>query len=140
MLSVEIAVKEALLARGESHFTDQEFPPNDRSLFMDPDNPPSKLQVVSEWMRPTDIVKEKHLGNHPCLFSGVANSSDVCQERLSDCWFLSAVAVLTEVSRISEVIITPEYNQEGIYTVRFCIQKGPLEQHLESNKFPVFKI
>ncbi|PHT61444.1 Calpain-type cysteine protease DEK1 [Capsicum annuum] len=122
MLSVEIAVKEALLARGESHFTDQEFPPNDRSLFMDPDNPPSKLQVVSEWMRPTDIVKEKHLGNHPCLFSGVANSSDVCQGRLGDCWFLSAVAVLTEVSRISEVIITPVYNQEGIYTVRFCIQ------------------
>ncbi|PHT33233.1 Calpain-type cysteine protease DEK1 [Capsicum baccatum] len=124
MLSVEIAVKEALLARGESHFTGQEFPPNDRSLFMDPDNPPSKLQVVSEWMRPTDIVKEKHLGNHPCLFSGVANSSDVCQGRLGDCWFLSAVAVLTEVSRISEVIISPEYNQEGIYTVRFCIQGG----------------
>ncbi|KAK4725636.1 hypothetical protein R3W88_030553 [Solanum pinnatisectum] len=122
MLSVEIAVKEALLARGESHFTDQEFPPNDRSLFMDPDHPPSKLQVVSEWMRPTDIVKEKHLDSHPCLFSGVANSSDVCQGRLGDCWFLSAVAVLTEVSRISEVIITPEYNQEGIYTVRFCIQ------------------
>ncbi|KAM3222921.1 hypothetical protein P3L10_022191 [Capsicum annuum] len=38
-------VKEALLARGESQFTDQEFPPNDRSLFTDPDNPPSKLQV-----------------------------------------------------------------------------------------------
>ncbi|PHT61179.1 hypothetical protein T459_34971, partial [Capsicum annuum] len=122
MLSVEIAVKEALLARGESHFTDQEFPPNDRSLFMDPDNPPSKLQVVSEWMRPTDIVKEKHLGNHLCLFSGVSNSSDGCQGRLGDCWFLSAVAVLMEVSRISKVIITPEYNHEGIYTVRFCIQ------------------
>lgn len=44
------------------------------------------------------------------------------QGRLGDCWFLSAVAVLTEVSRISEVIITPEYNEEGIYTVRFCIQ------------------
>jgi hypothetical protein len=26
------------------------------------------------------------------------------------------------MSRISEVIITPEYNDEGIYTVRFCIQ------------------
>ncbi|PHT97043.1 hypothetical protein BC332_34030 [Capsicum chinense] len=84
-------------------------------------------EVVSEWMRPTDIVKEKHLGNHPCLFSGVANSSDVCQGRLGDCWFLSAVAVLTEVSRISEVIITPEYNQEGIYTVRFCIQASENE-------------
>lgn len=47
------------------------------------------------------------------------------QGRLGDCWFLSAVAVLTEASRISEVIITPEYNDEGIYTVRFCIQVLP---------------
>ncbi|KAK4492216.1 hypothetical protein RD792_003016 [Penstemon davidsonii] len=122
MRSVELAVKEALLARGEPNFTDQEFPPNDRSLFVDPEHPPSKLQVVSEWMRPIEIVKEKHLDSSPCLFSGTANPSDVCQGRLGDCWFLSAVAVLTEVSRISEVIITPDYNEEGIYTVRFCIQ------------------
>ncbi|KAK9274194.1 hypothetical protein L1049_019008 [Liquidambar formosana] len=122
MLSVELAVKEALCARGESHFTDQEFPPNDQSLFLDPDNPPSKLQVVSQWMRPVEIVKESHLDSPPCLFSGAANPSDVCQGRLGDCWFLSAVAVLTEVSRISEVIITPDYSEEGIYTVRFCIQ------------------
>lgn len=122
MLSVELAVKENLLAKGEAHFTDQEFPPNDRSLFVDPDNPPSKLQVVSKWMKPTEIVTENQLGSPPCLFSGDANPSDVCQGRLGDCWFLSAVAVLTEVSRISEVIITPEYNEEGIYTVRFCIQ------------------
>ncbi|KAL8058113.1 hypothetical protein ABFS82_04G226000 [Erythranthe guttata] len=122
MRSVELAVKEALLARGEVHFTDQEFPPSDRSLFVDPGNPPPKLQVVSQWMRPDEIVKEKHLNCSPCLFSGTANPSDVCQGRLGDCWFLSAVAVLTEVSRISEVIITPDYNEEGIYTVRFCIQ------------------
>ena len=44
------------------------------------------------------------------------------QGRLGDCWFLSAVAVLAEVSQVSKVIITPEYNDEGIYTVRFCIQ------------------
>ncbi|KAL7174700.1 hypothetical protein ACSBR2_033859 [Camellia fascicularis] len=122
MLSVELAVKEALSARGETHFTDQEFPPNGRSLFVDPEHPPLKLQVVSEWMRPTEIVKESNLDSRPCLFSGAANPSDVCQGRLGDCWFLSAVAVLTEVSQISEVIITPEYNEEGIYTVRFCIQ------------------
>ncbi|KAK1309862.1 hypothetical protein QJS10_CPA08g01351 [Acorus calamus] len=122
ILSVETAVKEALRFRGEAHFTDQEFPPIDRSLFMDPANPPVKLQVVSEWMRPIDIVKEICADYLPCLFSGSANPSDVCQGRLGDCWFLSAVAVLTEASRISEVIITPEYNEEGIYTVRFCIQ------------------
>ncbi|CAL9189957.1 unnamed protein product [Musa hybrid cultivar] len=122
MLSVEMAVKEALLAKGETHFTDQDFPPNDRSLYVDPVNPPQKLQVVSEWMRPTDLVKIRCISSRPCLFSGFVNSSDVCQGRLGDCWFLSAVAVLTEVSRISEVIITPEFNEEGIYTVRFCIQ------------------
>ncbi|XP_057954854.1 calpain-type cysteine protease DEK1 [Malania oleifera] len=122
MLSVELAVKEALSARGENHFTDQEFPPNEQSLFVDPENPPSKLLVVSKWMRPIEMVKANHVESHPCLFSGAANPSDVCQGRLGDCWFLSAVAVLTEVSRISEVIITPEYNEEGIYTVRFCIQ------------------
>ncbi|KAJ4822515.1 Calpain-type cysteine protease dek1 [Turnera subulata] len=122
MLSVESAVKEALSARGEEHFTDQEFPPSDQSLYVDPENPPTKLQVVSEWKRPAEIVKESRLDSLPCLFSGLADPSDVCQGRLGDCWFLSAVAVLTEVSRISEVIITPEYNEEGIYTVRFCIQ------------------
>lgn len=122
MLSVEMAVKEALSARDERNFTDQEFPPNDRSLYVDPGNPPLKLQVVSEWMRPDDIVKESSISSRPCLFSGSVNSSDVCQGRLGDCWFLSAVAVLTDVSRISDVIITPEYNEEGIYTVRFCIQ------------------
>ncbi|KNA16830.1 hypothetical protein SOVF_085410 [Spinacia oleracea] len=122
MLSVEMAVKEAVAARGEKHFTDQEFPPNNQSLFVDPEKPPPKLQVVSEWMRPKEIVKEIREDTFPCLFSGQANPSDVCQGHLGDCWFLSAVAVLAEVSRISEVIITPEYNEEGIYTVRFCIQ------------------
>lgn len=122
MLSIELAVKEALSSRGEKHFTDHEFPPNDQSLFIDPGNPPSKLQVVSQWMRPADIVKEGRIDSQPCLFSGAANPSDVCQGRLGDCWFLSAVAVLTEVSQISDVIITPDYNEEGIYTVRFCIQ------------------
>lgn len=103
MLSVEMAVKEALSARGERNFTDQEFPPNDRSLYVDPGNPPPKLQasfpnqnciiniiyltinvcilsqVVSEWMRPADIVKESSISSRPCLFSGSVNSSDVCQ-------------------------------------------------------------
>ncbi|KAJ4808103.1 Calpain protease [Rhynchospora pubera] len=122
MLSVEAAVRDSLLAKGETHFTDLEFPPNERSLFVDPVNPPPKLQVVSEWLRPTDIVRESCIVSRPCLFSGSVNSSDVCQGRLGDCWFLSAVAVLTEMSRISEVIITPDFNEEGIYTVRFCIQ------------------
>ena len=43
MLSVELAIKEALYARGETRFTDQEFPPNDHSLFVDPANPPTNF-------------------------------------------------------------------------------------------------
>ncbi|CAM8889204.1 unnamed protein product [Rhodiola kirilowii] len=122
MLSVEIAVKEALSAKGETQFTDQEFPPVDQSLYVDPENPPARLQVVSQWLRPREIMGKSQQGARPFLYSGPANPSDVCQGRLGDCWFLSAVAVLTEASKISEVIITPEYNEEGIYTVRFCIQ------------------
>lgn len=30
-------------------------------------------------MRPTEIVKERRLDFQPCLFSGAANPSDVCQ-------------------------------------------------------------
>jgi hypothetical protein len=81
MLSVERAVREALIAKGERNFTDQEFPPDDRSLFVDPMNPSLKLQVVSEWMRPSDIAKEVSISSQPCLFSGSVNSSDVCQVR-----------------------------------------------------------
>eukprot|EP00250_Pteridium_aquilinum_P020316 c24782_g3_i2 orf=517-6945(-) len=122
MLLVELAVKEDLAARNETHFTDQEFPPSPPSLFIDPDKPSAKLQVVKEWTRPKDLLRETGNSQEPCLFVGNANASDVCQGRLGDCWFLSAVAVLTEASRIGEVIITPSYNEEGIYTVRFCIQ------------------
>lgn len=56
------------------------------------------------------------------------------QGRVGDCWFLSAVAVLTEASRISDVMITPEYNEEGIYTVRFCIQVSDYMFHVASKK------
>lgn len=45
MQAVELAVKEALLARGEKRFTDQEFPPSDQSLFVDTNHPSAKLQV-----------------------------------------------------------------------------------------------
>lgn len=45
MQAVELAIKEALVARGEKRFTDQEFPPSDQSLFVDTDHPAAKLQV-----------------------------------------------------------------------------------------------
>ncbi|EFJ08518.1 hypothetical protein SELMODRAFT_236021 [Selaginella moellendorffii] len=122
MRSVELAVKEALAARGELQFTDQEFPPTNQSLFINPEQPLPKLQVVQQWVRPAELVRDIGTNARPRLFEGFTKPADVCQGRLGDCWFLSAVAVLTAASRISEVIITPEYNEEGIYTVRFCIQ------------------
>lgn len=45
MRAVELAVKEALAARGETHFTDQEFPPTNQSLYVDPEHPLPKFQV-----------------------------------------------------------------------------------------------
>jgi hypothetical protein len=48
MQAVELAVKEALAARGETRFTDQEFPPTEQSLYVDPDHPPARLQVCPQ--------------------------------------------------------------------------------------------
>lgn len=79
MRAVELAVREALAARGESKFTDQEFPPSDHSLFVNPSNPLPKLQVVSEWERPDKVLRDAGVDARPSLFSGPPNASDVCQ-------------------------------------------------------------
>eukprot|EP00850_Spirogloea_muscicola_P001412 SM000005S17209 [mRNA] locus=s5:799256:809791:+ [translate_table: standard] len=122
MRLLEAAVRQALRSGGELHFTDADFPPSPSSLHLNPSHPLPKLRGVSQWMRPSQFLLQSGSSAQPSLFSSTLNASDVCQGRLGDCWFLSAVAVLTEASRISNVIITPEYNEEGIYTVRFCIQ------------------
>ena len=117
MCFVELTVKEDSVARGEAHFRDQEFPSSNQSVFIDPENTTTKLQVVSELMRSYELVKENCGDLYPCLFIREANPSDVCQGRLGDDWFLSTVVVLTEASHISKVIITPQYNEEGVYMV-----------------------
>eukprot|EP00850_Spirogloea_muscicola_P009608 SM000054S18094 [mRNA] locus=s54:393511:404012:+ [translate_table: standard] len=122
MRLLEAAVRQTLRSGGELHFTDADFPPSPSSLHLNPSHPLPKLRGVSQWMRPSQFLLQSGSSAQPSLFSSTLNASDVCQGRLGDCWFLSAVAVLTEASRISNVIITPEYNEEGIYTVRFCIQ------------------
>ena len=114
MRSVELVVNEDLVARGEAHFTNQEFPLSNQSLFIDPENPTAKLQVVSEWMQSYELVKENCGDLYPCLFAGATNPSNVCQGRLGDCWFLSSVEVLIEALCISKVIINPQYNEEGV--------------------------
>ena len=43
MRSVELVVNEDLVARGEEHFTDHDFPLSNQSLFIDPKNPTAKL-------------------------------------------------------------------------------------------------
>lgn len=71
MLSVELAVKEALTVKGETHFTDQEFPPSDQSLYLDPLNPPQKLLVgfldsyslLRGYVFPSPLSYFSHLSN-----------------------------------------------------------------------------
>ncbi|KAG0456570.1 hypothetical protein HPP92_024358 [Vanilla planifolia] len=88
-----MAVKEGLLARGKHISLTRSFPPNDHSLYVDPGHPPTK-----------------------CRFHKFV----LCLGPFGRLLVLSAV-VLTDVSRILKVVITQDYN-EGIYTIRFCIQ------------------
>ena len=43
MRSVELVVNVDLVARGEAHFTDHDFPLSNQSLFIDLENPIAKL-------------------------------------------------------------------------------------------------
>ena len=36
-------------------------------------------QVVNEWLRPEEVLREQGQNSRPCLFAGPANPSDVCQ-------------------------------------------------------------
>ncbi|GBG77348.1 hypothetical protein CBR_g23680 [Chara braunii] len=101
-------------------FTDEQFPPCPKSLFINSSRPLQKLLAVNDWDRAENVFKKAN--KKPRLFSGPTKPQDVRQGALGDCWFLSAVAVLTEEREIKDVVITPEYNEEGIYTFRFCIQ------------------
>ncbi|KAL6740098.1 hypothetical protein Aduo_013485 [Ancylostoma duodenale] len=93
-------------------FVDPEFPATDSSLYYD-ERPKGKI----EWKRPSDIVE------NPQFIVGETSTFDVEQGGLGDCWFMAAVATLTQVEELFYRVVLPDQsfteNYAGIFHFRF---------------------
>jgi len=85
-------IKAGCLERGEL-FVDEEFPPDDGSLWF------SERQYGIEWKRPHELVEE------PSLMEGGGDRFDVNQGELGDCWLLAAMANLTMDKRVRARVV-----------------------------------
>lgn len=98
-----------------SHFVDYHFPPSESSINLGKaDNP--YLEVV-HWRRPKDFFTGKFE-----IFHQIIEPNDILQGKLGDCWFMSAVASLSERPElVQRLFITRKVNRKGIYRLRFCV-------------------
>jgi hypothetical protein len=116
---------------GSGPWTDDVFPPNRNSLlgldsqgkFIDKDCEEDQWTIDNEiqpdqvvWKRARDIAE---LGPDCQLFSDGIDANDVQQGGLGTCYFLSAIAAITEFpSLIKDLLFkTKQANERGIYEV-----------------------
>jgi len=126
-------------------FVDPHFPPNDNSIqakdannnWIDPEAGPSKFEdlkgVDIEWKRASEIFS-KYL-----IFDDTIAFDDVKQGSLGNCYFLSAIAAMTEFPNlIYQIFRTKEVNTEGYYEVVMFID-GEWQVVILDDYFPVRK-
>lgn len=118
-------------------FKDQTFPASNRSIFINGDSfsrntiallPDQQTSLTSinnqiQWLRPDQIIADDWSENSRTSWTVFRDPkpNDVLQGALGDCWFITALSVLAEESKyLKRVLITQQYNYEGIYCVRLC--------------------
>ena len=111
-------VQEICATYGKS-FIDYSFPPNDSSLYkaLAPGEKAGK-RIAVEWKRPKDFMQ----GDFHIFHEGI-EPGDIRQGALGDCWFLCAIAALTEFPILVEDLFpedSKDVNDAGVYNVRFC--------------------
>ena len=107
-------------------FTDNDFPANTQSLLdTENDNGGIDSKTISfyksiVWRRLSDVYEEVEGGME--LFKSGIEPGDVKQGRLADCYFLSCLSALAEVSgRVESMFNTKEVNAAGIYSINFYV-------------------
>jgi hypothetical protein len=104
--------------------------------WTDPDFNYEPLRVGSntvEWRRADEIV------DTPGLLSEELSPADVVQGWINNCYFLSAVACLTErPHRIRQLFEREEYNPNGYYLCRLTFN-GVYQEVMVDDLFPVFR-
>ncbi|XP_055333295.1 calpain-15-like [Paramacrobiotus metropolitanus] len=127
--------------RDKNPFVDDRFPPVNASLSIC--KPPSEFAKVQTWLRPSQLRQSPVNGVVPLnrrdawTVCRTPLASDIRQGILGDCWFLCSLSVVAErPALIYNVLLTKEYNKEGAYLIRLCID-GLWKVILVDDLFPV---
>lgn len=118
----EIAIQREL-ELGESLtglFIDDVFPPNARSLYFDPLNPP-KGSIPNEslkWYRIVD--RDLYQCENPTVLLNDVSSVDIKQGAIGDSYLVNAMSLLACQDKfIKRIIVSSKYASKGLYTLKF---------------------
>ncbi|CAD5113076.1 DgyrCDS2268 [Dimorphilus gyrociliatus] len=105
-------IKETYSANGEL-WEDPDFPAEDKSIFFK--KPPSCWPNI-EWLRPHEIC------DNPKFLHEGASRMDINQGALGDCWFLAAVACLTQNEALFHRVVPDDQDFLNSYAGIFRFQ------------------
>jgi hypothetical protein len=129
---------EAHYARTGQQWEDPDFPPSMASLLRNPNAPTSphpewKKEIT--WKRTEDVSGMKA----PVMYHAGADPMDIKQGALGDCWFLSAMSVMTQRERdFVDLFVSKEHSKAGVYSVNFW-KNGERINVLVDSYFPVVR-
>jgi calpain-15 len=129
-----LASIEAECAASGKQWTDPDFSANTSALLRDP-----SMRGAHEdwrkmsWKRP----EETRLMKAPTLFIDGANALDITQGAIGDCWFMSAMSVMTQrPSEFSTIFESKEVSAHGVYSL-YLYRNGQRVNVLIDSLFPV---
>jgi len=113
-------------------FRDKYFPPQLSSIVGFSEKTMSGIDKL-QWAEPRDIFRS----NNYRVYENTIDPNEIVQGSLGDCYFLSAVAAISEYpDRIKRIFLTRTPNKCGIYCVALCIN-GIWEEVIMDELFPV---
>jgi hypothetical protein len=140
LTSVEKNAQKLALIESHYHKTgekwiDPDFPPNHQALLRDPHTTKRPEWKELIWRRPEEMKGMKN----PILFESGADPLDINQGAIGDCWFMSAISVMTQRQQdLMNIFVSKEHSPAGVYSVNFW-KNGELVNILIDSNFPCIK-
>ncbi|CAF4044824.1 unnamed protein product [Rotaria sp. Silwood2] len=98
------------------HFVDGQFSHSTRSIGSD------LFTQVAKWLQISNVAPSSDDDRKlPLTIFSSSAPSDIEQGALGNCWFVAALALISERSRLLEhILLTKTVNNEAVYLVRIC--------------------
>ncbi len=129
-------IKKELIA-AKAKFVDFDFMPDDQALYNHGNTSQNRWAV--QWKRPNQFMTSRNIR----VFEGSISAEDIQQGQLGDCWYLSALAALTEFPDLIKDIFMDSFvhgpkatdSAVGLYHMRF-FKNGLLTDVRVDDYFP----